>query len=80
MLSMNKKVKEKVMCQVASDKYDTPIFLFKNLKNEIFECALKYLNIKKDNMIMNVKVLKNGKFFIEIKFLSDNLILFDSDK
>ena len=68
----NKSVKQNVKKQVSIDKYDLPIAILKNLKFDILECFLKYTNINKDDIVMNVSVLKNNKFYVEISCFIDD--------
>ncbi len=76
MQSMNKElIKKELLKQVTRDKYDLPIFVCKNLKQELNEVLKKYLLTSNNNIKLKLKALETGDFLISISCLASNFIL-----
>ncbi len=72
-------IKNKIKMNIANDKFEVPIQAFKNLKNEVTDCVKHFVKLPQNEISMNVKVLKEGRYLINFQILTDNLIFNNSD-
>ncbi len=68
MKGMNKDfLKEEVLKMIVLDKIDFPITVCQNLKLDIVNVLKKYFNNVSDEVGLNIKVLPDSKYQINIK-------------
>lgn len=79
MKSMNNHLIKKIEAEVALDKYGEKIGHLKVLKNELFDIVQNYFEVEWRDFLLNVFVLSNGKYQVNIEFISNNFVLKDGD-
>lgn len=60
---------------VAADKYELPLYIFADLKSEIYKLLSKYFKLEKEDVHVNVQISKDGNYKIKIDCYSSNYML-----
>lgn len=79
MKSMNRKLIKKIESKVAIDRFGETIGHLKVLKNELFDVVQNYFEVEWRDFVLNVYVLSNGKYQVNVEFVSNNYVLKNSD-
>ncbi len=53
------------------DETEIPLFLIKNLKQDLENLFRRYVDFKEDNLKIKIKILNNNKYVIMVDCLTD---------
>ena len=53
------------------DETEIPLFLIKNLKQDLENLFRRYVDFKEDNLKIKIKILSNNKYVIMVDCLAD---------
>ncbi len=74
-MSNKEALKNSAIKAIVSDKYDLPLLVCKNLKNELKLVLKRYLRLSDDSAKLTIKTLKSGEFLIELRAISSGFLI-----